>query len=121
MKYYDGYVIAENEEPEYLSEPMPCNSAQEYADTVIALMQDAWEPDDHDAEDVICQKLVNRDYTVEYFTEDDVEYATVYVRVQNPRAEQKCPALILYGSRQEPARIIYVICAPLRKRVHGVL
>ncbi len=81
MKYYDGYVVTQNEQPEYLSEPMICESVEDYVDRIVWLLNDVAEPNDREAEDIIIQKLLAHEFETETVTEDGDEYVTLYVRV----------------------------------------
>lgn len=68
---YVGYVIREHEQPSLINEYLECESVDDYVDTVVEMIRGCQEVEDHDAEDIIVQKLINHDFDIE--TDDDFD------------------------------------------------
>lgn len=81
-KSYAGYVISENEQPNLINEDMEFDSLDEYVNTIVKLIRDCQETDDHESEDIVVQKLLAHDFELETDPEDeDGYYVHVLVKV----------------------------------------
>ena len=74
-----GYVVRENEQPNVLSDYLDCDSVEEYVDTIISLIIDSTDNISQE-DDMVLQKLHDREYEVELDCDGEEEYIIVTVR-----------------------------------------